>query len=150
MKLESWNNYSCNYYTILCTESNKQSLRWGQKDKYKQCSGFQLFIHYMPIAYLSNPCVFPDVFLAHSFQSMKCYYYVYITYIYMFWQSERIKHYIQVGYWHFHWNWIIMVYLGKHEDIQTTKIRCTFCSIYKKGHCLYIFRKYIQGMPHPA
>lgn len=154
MKLGSWNNYSCS--TILCTESNKQSLRRGQKDKYKQCSGLQHLYITWPLL-ISQTHVSFQTFLAHSFHSMKCYYYVYIPYIYMFWQSERIappppriKYYIQVEYCHFHENWIIMVCLGNHEDIQTIKIRCTFCSIYKKGHCLYIFRNYIQGMPHPA
>lgn len=153
MKLESWNNYSCS--SLLCTESNKQSLRWGQKDSTSNavvCS----FLYIACPLLITQTSVSFQTFLAHSFHSMKCYYYVYITYIYMFWQSERItlplriKYYIQVGYWHFHGNWIIMVCLGNHEDIQTAKIRCTFCSIYKKGHCLYIFRKYIQGMPHTA
>ena len=114
------------------------------------------FLYIICLLLIFQTCVSFQTFLAHFFHSMKCYYYAHITFIYMSWQSERItlllriKYYLQGGYCHFHENWIIMVCLGNHEDIQTTKIRCTFCSIYKKGHCLYIFRNYIQGMPHPA
>lgn len=153
MKLESWTNYSCS--TLLCTESNKQSLRWGQKDKYKHRSGLQLFIHYMPVAYLSNRCAFADVFssfLPLHEMLLLCTYYIYL-YVMTVWKDytpPKNKILYSRGILSLPRNWIIMVCLGNHEDIQTAKIRRTFCSIYKKGHCLYIFRKYIQGMPYPA